>query len=76
MMEPADLLDIEKALDAFETLHDAQLSESARHCLCGEAASWRRAIAVTHTLRKRMGLRTRLTDEALMVEMYGEKANA
>jgi len=56
--------ELEAALDALETLHDFQAdqigSEHIRQCLCGEAASYRRARQVTDGLRLATGLKARI----------------
>jgi hypothetical protein len=69
-IEEADVRDLEAALDGMESLHDAVAlgDETARRCLCAEAASWRRGIKVTAALRERLGMRTRLTDQALLAQ--------
>jgi hypothetical protein len=68
VIEQADLLDLEKALDALEVMHDAVAlgDENVRRCLCSEAASWRRGINVTAALRQRLGMRPRLTDQPVV----------
>jgi hypothetical protein len=63
-LEQADLFELEAALDALETLHDAQLvGEHIRQCLCSEAHSWRKARTLTIAWRKALGLKARLLDQ-------------
>jgi hypothetical protein len=67
-IEEADVRDLEAALDAMESLHDAVAlgDETARRCLCSEAASWRRGIKITAALRERLGMRPRLLDQPVI----------
>jgi len=64
-VDPRDLAILDKALDALESLHDAQAvgDQTARKCLCGEASSWRQARAVLNHYKARLGLKIRLLDQ-------------
>jgi len=66
-IDPRDLYEVEKALDALEELHDYGISEGGgervRDCLCREASAWRGARKVTVAWRKQLGLRVRLLDQ-------------
>jgi len=64
-LDPRDLAVLDKALDALESLHDDQAvgDQTARNCLCSEAASWRQARAVLNAYKARLGLKIRLLDQ-------------
>jgi len=60
-LDQTDLQWLEDALDALETVHDdGHGSLPVRRCLCGEAASWRRAREVVKRIRADLGKPERL----------------
>ena len=68
-VDPRDVADLDKALDALERLHDGEywssephVGEPVRKCLCQEAASWRRARLVLNAYKAKLGLKIRLLD--------------